>query len=416
MSEHPLRFLHAADLHLERTLGGVAELPDHLRSIFLEAPYQAAEQIFETALAEQVDALLLAGDVVCLERAGPRAAVFLLEQFRRLADHGITVYWAGGNVDPPDAWPPNTPLPENVHVFPVGRVESFEHERDGTPVARIQGISRSQGKPLDDSGFHRDAHGLFTVGIAHGTAAAPGEEGDRVHYMALGGQHRRQTVDQSPGIAHYAGTPQGRTPRETGVHGCTLVTVDQAGHVKSRQIPTDAIRWIAETVEITAGVDESALIKLLENRIERVRSKHAGQDLLVSWQIEGRGELVNYLRRGGLTDELLTRLRRRFGKERPAVWSVAIECEEPLDVPGEWYDEETIMGDMLRQFRELSASPEIPLELEAFLPDECRDGPWASDAEVRDDQREALLLAASKLGMELLTAHDEPGDDETLDD
>ena len=99
-----------------------------------------------------------------------------------------------------------------MHRFPAGRVGNFEHQRDGKTVARIQGISRSPGQAVDDSGFHRDANGLFTIGVAYGTAAAPGAEGDRVHYMALGGQHRRQTVDQSPGIAHYAGTPQGRDP------------------------------------------------------------------------------------------------------------------------------------------------------------------------------------------------------------
>ncbi|MBA3481604.1 MAG: metallophosphoesterase, partial [Pirellulales bacterium] len=83
MSQPPLRFVHAGDLHLERPLWGVSEIPDHLREAFLEAPYFAAEQIFETALTEGADALLLSGDVVHLDRAGPRAIVFLSEQFRR---------------------------------------------------------------------------------------------------------------------------------------------------------------------------------------------------------------------------------------------------------------------------------------------------------------------------------------------
>lgn len=411
MSQPPLRFLHAADLHLERPLGGVAEVPDHLRSVFLDAPYLAAEQVFETALAEGVDALLLSGDVALFDRAGPRAIVFLSEQFRRLADHGIAVYWAGGDVDPPDAWPPSAPLPENVHVFPVGRVETLEHQRDGRMVARIQGISRSQGKSIDDSGFHRDANGAFTVGVAYRTAASPGEEGDRVHYMALGGQHRRQTVDQSPGIAHYAGTVQGRTPRETGARGCTLVTVDEAGHVKTRFVATDAIRWVAETVEVTEGADEASLLALLEGRIDKLRTKHADSDLLITWKIEGRGELVNYLRRGGMSDDLLIRLRKRYGEASPASWSVAIDCDEPLDVPAEWYDQETIMGDLLRQFRELEANPETSLELEEFLAETHREGRFAEYANVRAEERQPLLLAASKLGIELLTAHDASDDE-----
>ena len=409
MSQPPLRFVHAGDLHLERPLSGVAEIPAHLREAFLEAPYLAAEQIFETALTEGADALLLSGDVVHLDKAGPRAIVFLTEQFRRLADHGIAIYWAGGQVDPADAWPGVAALPANVHRFPAGRVGNFEHQRDGKTIARIQGISRSPGQAPDDSGFHRDAKGLFTIGVAHGTAASAGAEGDRVHYMALGGQHRRQTVDQSPGIAHYAGTPQGREPGEVGPHGCTVVTVDESGHVKTTFVATDIVRWLTEAIDLTAGADEESLLGQMDARIAGMKSKHPDRDLLITWKITGRGELLNRLRPGGLSDVLLAQLRARYGKQSPAIWSVAMECEEPLCVPAEWYDEETIRGDVLRQFRELSARNDLELALEEFLPEGHRKGSHAELAKVVAADRGELLLAASKLSMDLLSV-DEDGE------
>ncbi len=402
MAQPPLRFVHAGDLHLERPLWGVAEVPPHLREAFLEAPYLAAQQIVETALTEGADALLLSGDVVHLDRAGPRAVVFLQEQFKRLANHNIAVYWAGGQADPPDAWPASAALPAGVHRFPAGRVGNFEHQRAGKTVARIQGISRSPGQATDDSGFHRDANGLFTVGVAYGTAAAPGAEGDRVHYMALGGQHRRQTVDQSPGIAHYAGTPQGREPSETGACGCTVVTVDEAGHVKTTFVPVDVLRWITETIELTAGADEQSLLGQMHQRITNLRAKHADRDLLITWNIAGRGELLNRLRPGGASDRLLDELRRHDGTASPATWNVAIECEEPLCIPGEWYDEETIRGDVLRQFRELETHAEIDLELAAFLPEGVPSGPFSELTATTTADRGGLLLAASKLGVDML--------------
>lgn len=407
MSQPPLRFVHTGDLHLERPLSGVSEIPDHLREAFLEAPYLAAEQIFETALTEGADALLLAGDVVHLDRAGPRAIVFLSEQFKRLADHGIAVYWAGGQVDPADAWPAVAALPATVHRFPAGRVGNFEHQRDGKSVARIQGISRSPGQAPDDSGFHRDAKGLFTIGVAHGTAASAGAEGDRVHYMALGGQHRRQTVDQSPGIAHYAGTPQGREPGEEGPHGCTVVSVDESGHVKTTFVATDIVRWLSETIDLTAGANEESLMAQMDARIGGLKSKHPDRDLLVTWKITGRGELLNQLRPGGLSDVLLAQLRAKYGKHSPAVWSVAIECDEPLCVPAEWYDEETIRGDVLRQIRELEAKAELELALEEFLPEGHRTGAFAELAKVSAGDRGDLVLAASKLSMDLLSVDEE---------
>ena len=402
MSQPPLRFVHAGDLHLERPLSGVAQVPDHLREAFLEAPYLAAEQVFETVLTEGADALVLSGDVVHLDRAGPRAIVFLTEQFRRLADHDIAVYWAGGQVDPNDAWPASAALPANVHRFPAGRVGNFEHMRDGKMVARIQGISRSPGQAVDDSGFHRDAKGAFSIGVAHGTAAAPGAEGDRMHYMALGGQHRRQTVDQSPGIAHYAGTPQGRSPDEVAAHGCTVVTVDESGHVKTTFVATDVVRWITETIELTAGADEGTLLSQMDQRVANLRDKHPDRDLLITWSITGRGELLNHLRPGGLGDGVLAQVRKQYGHQSPAAWSVAINCEEPLCVPAEWYDEETIRGDVLRQFRELESNDELGLELEEFFPEGLAGVSLEELARVSAVDRGPLLLAASKLGMDLL--------------
>ena len=55
MAQPTLRLVHASDFHLELPLYGLAEVPDHLRDLLIEAPYQAAEQVFETALAEDVD-------------------------------------------------------------------------------------------------------------------------------------------------------------------------------------------------------------------------------------------------------------------------------------------------------------------------------------------------------------------------
>lgn len=407
MSQPPLRFVHTSDLHLERPLGGIAKVPAHLRELFLDAPFEATTQVFETVLSQKADALLLAGDVVDFNLVGPRAVVFLQEQFQRLADHGVPVYWACGEVDPVEAWPANVPLPENVKIFPVGRAQEFELRRDGKVVAKIQGISRNQNTDFQDSGFHRDAHGLFTVGVSYGTSASPGTEGDRVDYMALGGQHLRQTVDLSPGTAHYCGSPQGRNPNETEAHGCTLVTVDDTGQVKTSFIATDQLRWITETVEVTAGTDEDALMNQMQARVGKLQTKHSGSRLLITWQIEGRGQVLNHIRHGGISDHMVELLCDQYGHSSPGIWTVAVECHAPLDVPQEWVDEETIMGDMLREFRALEADVDIPLRLEEFLPEELLHSPRGELAAVADDDRAELLWAASKMAVDLLDGDEE---------
>jgi len=42
MSSKPLRFVHASDLHLERPPTGIAQVPEHLRELFIECAYWAA--------------------------------------------------------------------------------------------------------------------------------------------------------------------------------------------------------------------------------------------------------------------------------------------------------------------------------------------------------------------------------------
>ncbi len=89
MPNGTLRLIQASDFHLECPLHGVAEVPDHLRGLLLDAPFTAAEQVFETAVTERVDLVALAGGIVDPRRADPRAVVFLERQFRRLAEHEI---------------------------------------------------------------------------------------------------------------------------------------------------------------------------------------------------------------------------------------------------------------------------------------------------------------------------------------
>lgn len=406
-----LRLLHASDLHLEQPIHGLAEVPGHLRELLIDAPYRATEQVFETALAEDVDAVLLAGDVLHVDRAGPPAIMLLLEQFSRLKDRGIPVYWAGGDVDSPDTWPRSVTLPANVHVFPVGRVESLELVRNGEPVAIVQGTSARDGGEVDARGFHRDAHGRFTVGVAYGTSDSQGREGDRVHYMALGGRHQSQTVDLQPGVAHYSGTPQGRGPDETGPHGCTMVHVDDVGRARTQFVAADSVRWTEQTLEVTASTRSEQLSDRLVERMEKLIATHPGVNLLVRWKVSGTGPLVNRLRPGGLADELLVDLRRRFGQGSAIAWSASLECDAALSVPPEWYDQETVLGDFVRQARAFDLDDSLPFNLTSFLPDNLREEELLAVAKI-DNKREraALVTRAAKLGVDLLTLPLEEGD------
>ena len=401
-----IRLVHASDLHLERPVSGFDLIPDHLRDELLDAPFAAARQVFETTLTEAADALLLAGDVIDCELAGPRGMAFLLQQFKRLKERGITVYWAGGDVDPVDSWPASIPLPDNVVRFAAGRVSDYELRRDNATVARIQGVSCRSQDAVPSTGFHRDAHGLPTVGIAFGDQDDRATEGRNVHYMALGGRHAHQTVDDSPAVVHYCGTPQGRTPAEIGPHSCTLVVIDASQpspSIQMRPIVTDAIRFIDESIEITATTEPEQLEERLTQRMDKIAGEASSAQRLVSLSVLGNGALVNQLRPGApLTEQVLRSLRERFGHASPATWALSLSSPSRLSVPAEWYDEETILGDLLRQFRGLEDSEAADLDLGQFLPAGQASGALARLGKVAARRREHVVDRAAKLGLELL--------------
>ncbi|HUY31798.1 MAG TPA: DNA repair exonuclease [Pirellulales bacterium] len=422
MTQPPFRFIHASDLHLERPLSGVTEVPDALREAFLEAPYLAAERVFENALAEQVDFVVLAGDVLHAETTGPRGPLFLVSQFERLRQRGIRVYWAGGQVDPPEAWPAVIRLPDNVHRFPHGRCEELLHRRDGEPLARLLGTSTPRALSIRADDFNPDPSDLFTVAVAH---VHPGREtpehGVSIHppvsthtavrYWALGGRHDRHSPSEATPRAHYPGTPQGREPGETGAHGCTLVEVDEDGAAHLRALAADVLRWRHERVAVDAGTSQDELQRALAECLRALVAAAPGLDLLVSWEVHGAGPLLPLLRRGTLAGELLASLRGEFGRSPTAAWSVSLAVADDAMLPADWFRRENLLGDFLRAVTDVedsgATSPRGRLDLTAFLKSRRADEVW-SEALALDDEatRRRALARAAALGADLLSGEE----------
>ena len=407
MSTWPFRFVHASDFHLEQPLMGVSEVPDHLRELFLDAPYTAARQVFEAALAEDVALVVLSGDILRPLGTGPRGPLLLAEQFARLAARGIGVYWASGAVDPPEAWPTAVRLPQNVHVFSRGRVEEATVHRDAGPLARVVGACGDRQLPLRPADFSADTASLYTIAILHGDVDAASLQGRGVDYWALGGRHDRSTPQSGPQMVHYCGSPQGRRPEESGVHGCTLVQVDEQRHTRTTLIPTDAARWLSERVLVDEATSREELETRLRERMHTLLEACPAISLLVSWTVAGRGPLVAQLRRGQLAADLLAWLRNDYGYRRPAAWSVSLEAEVSETLPPEWYEQETIRGDFLRAVRHLQMNADEPLGVEQYMAEAHLAGTLAGAVTLAGKTaRDRALREAAVLGARLLSGEE----------
>ncbi|HEY2837892.1 MAG TPA: DNA repair exonuclease, partial [Pirellulales bacterium] len=250
MSDQHFRFLHAGGFAFDQPPSGLAEIPEPLVEPLVEAPYQAAQKVVDAAIEERVDFVVLTGDLVNLSRPSPRAIAFLVENLERLTTSGIAVYWAGGRIDPPQDWPAAAALPDKVKVFPATAPEELSHFRGGRPVANIVGRSWHGTATFHVGEFRTDADGLPTIVVAYGHNDADRLAEQLVDYWALGGQAQRESHGAHQRIIHYAGSPQGRSPAESGPHGCALVHVAADRAIRTQFTPTDAIRWHTERVAI----------------------------------------------------------------------------------------------------------------------------------------------------------------------
>ncbi len=398
MAQCPFRFLHAADLHLEQPLHGIADIPEQLREVLLDAPYRAAQRMFDAALAGSIDFLVLSGDVVEPEQAGPRAPVFLVQQFERLHERGISVYWAGGKVDAPEVWPAAVRLPETVHVFPSGSPQDTTHFRDGVALARLSGASRVRGKPLRPADFLPDPAGLFSIAVAHGTAEAETLKARAIDYWALGGSHARGTLYGALRVAHYPGTPQGCAPEQVGAHGATLVEVNAQKQARLSPLSCDAVRWLLERVAVDEATTRQDLEARLHGRMQTLREANPAVSLMVSWIVAGNGPLVGQIRRTRLAVDLLEGLRSVHAGTTPLAWSVSLAAEAAGVLPSAWYEQDSILGDYLRLLREYQADPDRAIAMEPYLPPGGLEGDWSAAALRRDAvPRQRVLREAAAL-------------------
>ena len=406
MAKESFRFIHASDFHLERPMQDILDLPDHLRRTLVEAPWKAAEAVFEHAILENVDFIVLAGDLLNPLTSGAQGAAFFLDQFENLRQKNIHVYWCGGVVDDPDRWPEAVALPDNVHMFSKHEVESVVYRRNGTPLATILGRSSDGNETVRAAEFAHEEDDNYVIAVAHGTADSETLSSEAVDYWALGGKHQAQILQTEEPAIRYSGSPQSRSIVEEGPHGFVLVDIDAQRCVQIHTIDSDLIRYSEQDIDsddVALGRD---LRQLLAKRIARLQSEASGRHLLVKWRVHMDLENASVVGPSALED-LLGWLRREFGHGQPCCWSTEIEILPPKELPQKWHEEDTILGDFLRTAGKQRKDPAKQLNLKPIIDAETP-GSNAWHAMLANSNTAAAAKTIDKstlLGVDLLRGH-----------
>jgi exonuclease SbcD len=403
---HAFRFLHAGDFDLQQPLTGLADVPEAIQSLLVDAPYTAATRVFDIAVREEVDFIVLSGNLLDIDQAGPRAVAFLVEQFERMDENGIAVYWSGGVTDPPQQWPAAARLPKSVHLFPAYQVEEVTHYRGDKPLACIRGRSwQGPTTPLDP--LAPDFDRFYTIAVSYGQYEISPLLHKPVSYWALGGSPHRLTHGDSLRTVHYPGSPQGRKPQQAGAHGCSVVHVESDGKTRVQLIPTDAVRFQTEDVSVDPTAPVADQRRPFLERVKVLRQESDDRPLLVSWELRLSGT-PTLAQREKLSADLLTWLRNEFGESRVPLWSIGVECASGLMNPS-WMAEDTMLGEFLRAIERACHDDESPLDLSAFIPQRHQQSSIASIAQIGAGMdKQTLLREAALLGAQLLGA-DERG-------
>ena len=317
-------FVHAADLHLDTGFEGIGRLDDRLARRLRDASLQAFDALVELTIQRDAAFLVLAGDVYDGAERGLRAQLRFEEGVRRLADAGIRTFVAHGNHDPVvTGWQLVTSWPDEVHVFGHEDVESVTVERDGRPLAVVQGVSYGEVAEQRNLArrFHRTDVDAPHVGVLHTNVGEVGEHanyapcsvGDLrnrgIDYWALGHIHTRQVVLDGTGDdpwAYYPGNLQGRSPKasEQGPKGASVVTV-AGGRVRAPEhVTLDRARFADVDVDVTGHETLGEVERSLAAAADDAVRAAADRLVVLRGRLTGRGPVHHDLARVGALDEL----------------------------------------------------------------------------------------------------------------
>ncbi len=292
-----VKFVHAADLHIDSPLRGLDRYEGAPAARMRAATRRALENLVALCIDEQAAFLLLAGDVFDGSWKDFSTGLFFATQMTKLREAGVPVVIVRGNHDAASAITKSLRLPDNVRELSSKKPETIELADAGTCV---HGQSFAQKATTDDlAARYPDAtRGMFNIGLLH--TCLDGREGhDRYapttldtmrakgyDYWALGHVHAREVLSTEPWIV-FPGNLQGRHARETGSKGASLVTVESGNVTTVEHRALDVVRWAHLVVDATDASDALEIVDRARESL--VNHAEAAPDRLLAARISVGG-------------------------------------------------------------------------------------------------------------------------------
>ena len=260
-----IRFLHAADFHLDSAFGA---LPADRAAARREEGRQMLSRLTDHVNAHSIDVVLLAGDL--FDNADPYR-----ETTERLAgalgEMQARVFISPGNHDWYGSGSPwaAVPWPENVFVFRESAMTAAEVPELDLVVHGAAFTGPEQPESLL-AGFTAPADGKHHIGLLHGELEGAGQRYDPIRreevaasgldYLALGHVHKRtEPLTLGRTICAWPGCPEGRGFDELGEKGFYEGTISEGGEVYLAFVPFARHRYEILEVDVTGKDPRTAV-------------------------------------------------------------------------------------------------------------------------------------------------------------
>lgn len=416
------KFIHTADVHLDSPLRGLERYDGAPVQRIRGATRQALKNLVALAMAEEVELVLIAGDLYDGDWKDYNTGLFFAAEMSKLREAGIKVYLISGNHDAASQIHRQLRMPDNVYRLSSSKPETLILEHPGVAL-HGQGFARPAVSDDLSAAYPLALPDFFNIGLLH--TSATGREGHAPYapctvsgligkgydYWALGHVHSREILCERPLIV-FPGNIQGRHIRETGAKGCTLVTVEDGQIVAAEHRELDVLRWCLVPVDVSGHGSPEEVIDAVGEAITQELAQHDEQLLAVRLDIQGSCKAHHELifRAEHWANEIRMTATDISGGN---VWIEKIKVNTVIEANvADLLNRNDAIGGLLRSVRQFTGNDEAICELLEQsadllrrLPVELQRGEDAIDAGTPEGRREIMENVREMLIARLLGEH-----------
>jgi DNA repair protein SbcD/Mre11 len=295
-----MRILHAADIHLDSPLSGLAARAGARADELVGATRRAFWGLIDYAIEAEIALVLIAGDLYDGDWKDFSTGLFFMDAMARLERAGIRVALIKGNHDAENLMTRSLRHPPNVKVFRADRPETWKLDDLGIAI-HGQSFPRRDVTDNIALAYPEAQPGFLNIGLLH--TAADGKLGQQhapyapcsvaelaakgYDYWALGHVHTRAVLSEAPWIV-FPGNLQGRHANEAGAKGATLLTVEDREIRSVEPVILDVVRWARITIDLTGCGDYDEACGRIRDGISRAAGQADGRTLASRLTLTGK--------------------------------------------------------------------------------------------------------------------------------